>query len=630
MRGCMIRPAVMLWLGAFAIVVVGQAQLAAKVLGGWDGLNDAQPVVAGRHPLHQYHGRLGADTFARKSATACYDPYFQAGYPKTPVFDSGCRPAEFVFGFGSASDDARAYKWGLFALGLAVPFAFALSARGAWLPAPGCVLAAVLGCEVWWSPPARAVFDSGGVDLLAAGLCGVVFAGWLARYHAQPGPRAWCVLALMALLGWYAHPVVWLGLAPVVAIYYFAIGPQHGLAWHLGLFGVTASGVGPNMWWLWDWGKFWWIRQPAVQDVAPLPTWGAVLGSRADNAGLVGDSLFGWPEVVLGAAGVFFWMGTRHRCAAGAFTLMALLAALVARLGQLAPSFIAAGADRAAPLVPALAAVPAAGLLAAGLRHSVVGRIVLFAAAFLPLLAAEREHIAQYAGLHLQPIAKGLSADREQLRDAILKYTTPSARILLEDPTRTEPGWNWTALLPHLTGRSYLGGLDPDACFEHAYCGQTAGTLAGRRWERWTDADLNAYCRRYNVGWVLCRSDTAAARWRLHPNAVELGRFQDGGPVVLFEIQRDRSYILAGQATIARADNKKVVIENLIPEDAPDPNGGPNPVKVVTLSLHHQDGLRVTPNIVHLDRDPDPYDPIPMVRLRMPGPMSRVVLSYGP
>src|SRR3712207_5499770 len=57
-------------------------------------LLDDQPLLAGRHPLHLYHGFLGARALWERGTLSCYDPAFHAGYPKTPVFDSGSRPAE--------------------------------------------------------------------------------------------------------------------------------------------------------------------------------------------------------------------------------------------------------------------------------------------------------------------------------------------------------------------------------------------------------------------------------------------------------------------------------------------------------------------------------------------------------
>ena len=60
----------------------------------WQNLLDDQPIVSGRHPLHLYHGYLGAQTFRERGSLCCYDPAYQAGYPKTPVFDGGSRLAE--------------------------------------------------------------------------------------------------------------------------------------------------------------------------------------------------------------------------------------------------------------------------------------------------------------------------------------------------------------------------------------------------------------------------------------------------------------------------------------------------------------------------------------------------------
>src|SRR5258707_15127404 len=60
----------------------------------FDRLFDDQPVVSGRHPLHLYHGFLGARALFERGRPCCFDPGFQAGYPKTPIFDSGSRPAE--------------------------------------------------------------------------------------------------------------------------------------------------------------------------------------------------------------------------------------------------------------------------------------------------------------------------------------------------------------------------------------------------------------------------------------------------------------------------------------------------------------------------------------------------------
>src|SRR5205823_4870414 len=86
-----------LWLVVLAGLVVCQAWLTLGLLGPgdpWTKLTNDEPLVSGRHPLHEYHGCLGATAFCEQRTFTCYDPAFQAGYPKTPVFDSGSRPAE--------------------------------------------------------------------------------------------------------------------------------------------------------------------------------------------------------------------------------------------------------------------------------------------------------------------------------------------------------------------------------------------------------------------------------------------------------------------------------------------------------------------------------------------------------
>jgi hypothetical protein len=85
------------WQLAFLALLGAQGWLTLGLFGSdhrTDALLDARPVVSGRHPLHLYHGCLGARALGVRGTLSCYDPAFQAGYPKTPVFDDGSRPAE--------------------------------------------------------------------------------------------------------------------------------------------------------------------------------------------------------------------------------------------------------------------------------------------------------------------------------------------------------------------------------------------------------------------------------------------------------------------------------------------------------------------------------------------------------
>src|SRR5262249_47634260 len=104
-----------------------------------------------------------------------------------------------------------------------------------------------------------------------------------------------------------------------------------------------------------------------------------------------------------------------------------------------------------------------------------------------------------------EPAALRIGLDERQEAGArrLREHTTPAAGVLWEDrhAGRLEP--RWTPLLPLLTERSFIGGLDADAGIEHTACGLTEGTLAGRPLEDWKNEDLTRYCKRYNVGWVV-------------------------------------------------------------------------------------------------------------------------------
>src|SRR5690349_12354042 len=76
-------------------------------------LLDDQPMLSGSHPLHQYHGYLGGSSLWHAGRDCCYDPSFQAGYPKTPLFDCGSRTAELCVFFNHGEYSAPAYKIGV-------------------------------------------------------------------------------------------------------------------------------------------------------------------------------------------------------------------------------------------------------------------------------------------------------------------------------------------------------------------------------------------------------------------------------------------------------------------------------------------------------------------------------------
>lgn len=572
------------WFAALIALVVGQGALALQLFGG--GLNDDRPILDGRHPLHLYHGSLGAATFRETRAVTCYDPHFQAGYPKTPVFDSGSRPAElFVYAFPNRSP-AAAYKLGLFLVCAAVPLVFASAGRGVGLSAPVACLAGLGGCVVWWSPGVRALLDAGQIDGLMLGLAWLAFCGGLARYAADPGLTGWFLMAAASLVGWYVHPVGWLGVLPMVAVYYLISAPRHGLAWHLGLLAVLAVGVVPNLWWLTDWGRFWWLRQASATEV---PSWIPSLSAEQFGPGALGLGL-----AILAILGLVFLVKQGRSGSVWLLVAAGLSAAF-------------AGCQA---VMPALAVLPAAFAVGHRLERSRAGLAVLGAASAVPLLA-----VGLGIGFRPEPLQLGPTDTQQQLIDAIRQATTPEARLLIEDVRLEERGWNWPALLGLPADRYCIGGLDPDANIEHLACGMTGGKLQGRPFAEWTPADRAEYCRRYNIGWVLCRTPESAKWWTDEPKAKVIGRF---GESVLLELDRPRTFILRGRATIDQMDRRCIVLTDATPDET----------GWLRLSLHHQQELRVVPLNVTPAADPDPGDSIPFLKLHLPGPVSRITISW--
>jgi hypothetical protein len=215
------------------------------------------------------------------------------------------------------------------------------------------------------------------------------------------------------------------------------------------------------------------------------------------------------------------------------------------------------------------------------------------------------------------PLLVGIGPQGWQVVHALTRLTTKEARILWEDFPAAAGGARWTPLLPVLTGRDYIGGLAPDVCIEHAYSGLVDGTLAGRPVGEWSDAELEDFCGRYNIGWAVCRSPASVNRFRKWKASEFTAMLAGSDSCCLFTLC-PRSFVLKGGARWLGADCRHVALADVVPDDGQ-----------VVLSLHYQTGLQASPARVQIEREPDPQDPIPFIRLRMPGPVARVTLTWS-
>jgi hypothetical protein len=586
-------------------------------------LLDERVVSSGRHPLHYYHGLLGARMLLRRGGPSCYDPAFHAGYPRTPVFDGGSRPAELVLAATGGAAHPAPYKIFLAGLTVLVPVLLWLTGRALGLPRAGALLTAVLGLLVWWGRPCREAFEAGEVDLLLASLLVVVQSGLLLRYHRHSCPLGLLGVLATGFLGWLAHPLLMALLLPLFLIYYLSVGARHGLVWHTALVCGLVAAVGCNAFWLLDWIHFSWIRQPFQAEAADLLThrtfrtvWEAPLwGGPVDRA-------LACVLLVLALTGALLTNRCGQRAAARLFGLTAALFFVLAGYGITCEPVGRLGTTRL--IVPGLLFTTplAAYALSAVLRRLgkkavplvLLGLAALAAPAWLAP-ASEQQAVWAARIVAPEPLHLGLEADQIEVAARLARHTTPAARILWEDRRvgRLEP--HWTPLLPLLTGRTFVGGLDPDAGIEHLACGLTDQIMEGRALSDWSDIELDEYCTRYNIGWVVCWTPGSAQRFAAWKKAAQTTDLPGGG--MLFAIDRQVSYALVGKARWLQADPQGIVLGDVVPVQGR-----------VVISMHYQAGLRASPARVRVEPELDPHDPIPLVRLVVDDPVARVTLTW--
>ncbi len=612
----------------------------------WDRLCDNQPILSGRHPLHLYHGILGAQSLREGGRLSCYDPAFQAGYPKTPIFDAGSRPAELFLTVWHAfatregpdkqledeggaesmrPNGVAAYKIGL-AIGCCLaPALLLLAGRGFGLGRGLSCAATTIGLMIWWSTPGRALLEAGDIHLLIGALIGLVCIAWLVRFDQAPDLKSWLVLLFAGCVGWFAHPVFFVLLLPLALIYYLSVGARHRLGWHVALASTLLGALASNGFWLIDWATYWWIRLPihplAIEGL-PNQLWQRIW--LADLWGEAPDRSLALVLIVGGALGVWILNETKQRAAARMAGLGAAGCLALAVLGLIWKPLNHLGTEQL--LVPALWFATLPAVHAAGMAIRFVERLagnpargaVVGCWVVVVLAVGTRSYLSPLAAkcVRSSPLMIGLSAEQQAMVKALRIQTTSDARILWEDQSEACDGSRWTALLPLLTGRAFIGGLDPNSGIEHSFAGLVDQNLAGRPIREWTNAELDDFCRKYGIAWVVCRSPAAVERFRSWDGTIAVTPLEDGKEGFLFTL-KPRTFVLKGHGRLVAADSRRITLADVVPE-----NG------IVLLSLHFQAGIQASPGRVQIERETDPYDPIPFIRLRLPGPVARVTLTW--
>lgn len=620
------------WLGlaGLGLLLAWQGWLALGLFGpsdAWQHLLSDEPVLSGAHPQHQYLGAIGAQALRATGRPCAYVPDFQAGFPRTPIFN-GSRLAEVFFFLAGGAYWPAAYKVGILTICMLVPVLLVIAARGAGLNRGAALFAAALGILIWWGPQSRGALEAGEVDLTLASLALLAHLGMLLLYGRQPGVLVWLGMFLTAALGWFAQPLLLPVALPLLLLYYLCVGVRYASpAWHLALLAAELGAVAVQLPWLLDWMAYWWLRLPLPSASEMLPhrtlrtLWEAPLwGGPAERA-------FAACLLVSAIAGILILYQTRARPTARIIALggsglliLSFLGVSWEPLGRLGTTVLFAPALWFASLPAALAWTWTLEKLSLGAFRKTALAVVCLALA--ATLWTSRDFLAPWyaRAVATDPMRIGLGGDRASLVATLIDATTADARILWEDRALARTAPRWSALLPLLTQRCYLGGLDPDGFIEHSAISFLDQRLDGRHISSWSDEQLDTYCRRYNVGWVVAWTPAVVKRFNEWDGVAAAAPVTDDVSGYLFTLKRqERSFALKGRAKLLHSDVRHITLSDVVPDE----DG------VVVLSLHWQAGLKVAPGRVQVECETCGQDPIGFIRLRTPSPVARVTLTWG-
>ncbi|MDR3635994.1 MAG: hypothetical protein P4L84_19485 [Isosphaeraceae bacterium] len=654
-----------------AIVLAAHITLSVRQFPSIRSIVDPKtPVLVVDHAIHEYHGALGARFLHEHGTTWGYDPFFMAGYPETPVWDSSSNLSILFQTLAGGRYSPAAYKVGLLVCLILTVAMVPAGAWGAGLGETEVAVAALLAWFVFWTGFAADLWRTGlfAFEVASGGL--PLLIGLALRVDTRPTVGRWAALTVTGALLVFAHvttPILALG---AVVGFAAAAARRHDQRWAAAMVAAPVLALLANAFWLVPLWRFRGIRTPSFIFMSTDTAWYLWYFLRGPGP----DSRNTLALLILGGAGLALWWaeGARVRAAAfggGALALLALFG-----FGSLwGVTLVLEPLRFRVPLV-LLLAVPAASALCrtAGWATRAFGGgrrggalTALGGAALVAGLAFATPFTFRFAGARCaiawsRPLVVGLRPEMHALVRALRMKTDPSARVLFEDQLRlleaTDPeSVHWTPLLPFLLqpdARQLIGGLYHTAFIAHNRAASFGDfQLGGRYIEQWSPGELTAYFDRYNIGWVVCwsplsrftfdhlpaarriavvpRYGTPYRRFAPEPHTLQVFQ-QRTDPATamkylseaeslyaIYRIERPHSFFLRGTGQVSAVDANRVELSGVVPD------GGE-----VVLSLHWLETWRTDPPLA-VGPTSVPGDQVPFIRIKLDGPAERVVLFNG-
>lgn len=601
-----------------ALILILQCGIILLSFRSLDDLTNDRPIINIDFCSQYYWAQAAREFEARSDRLWGYDPYFMAGYPLDFLVNSAL-PVQLVAAAGPSLNLARVIK-ACFVISFAlVPLTLFFALRHFGLKPWPALMAAAAGATYFWLGE-NALF----------GRFGMISGAFLLHFFLVPlslllsflreKKTATLVLLFLAMpLAFIIHKTAFVLVLPVAGLwiaYYWRSISLRDLGKLAAVFVLT---ILVNLFWLWPFFRFLGLK---VED--PATTYFQNLEALRWITDLVPfQTFFGLPLIRLLILGTGLLGLCRMRrdeknsavpilLALAFFGLLAYFGSFIPPLRHLQPyRYVTAYFYLWLPF-------SGSGLLAIQDKVSALrgGRIlgpVILALILIGLLRAPSFNTFAV----VSPLKTDLDRDSQALIAWVKANTDRSARLLIEDIKSWEGqpiygGARLPHLLPGLVPRELIGGPLTNAFILHHWATFQDGRLLNAPIADYPDPRLEQVFSLYNIGWAVCWSEPAKARFRKYPGAAAAANF---GELAVFIIRRDHNFFLEGAGRV-QADFDRIELSGLTTE------GGR-----VVVSYHWVEGLRAEPP-AGLTRVMVGDDPVGFIGLQRPP--AAVTIRLGP
>jgi hypothetical protein len=558
-----------------ALVIILHLYLTLLLL-PFDQLVNAHPIYDIDYPVNFYQALRMKWMLTNARACWGYDPYSMAGFPGGAVADVDNKSTGLIVWLFSFLGPARAFKFYVFFVYLAIPAVIYLGARNFDLGKSEAAIAASLALLAWYffigEPPLR------------AGTFSFTFASYLSLYSFSlfykflktDKGRDFIIFSLVSAWNFCVHAMSILILGPALVLAYLLVLRKKPFKFHIYLAIWAVWVFLANSFWIFPLLRFINLK---VSTKAYMQTQG--LFFMVYNP--VGRFL-----LPLGLLGTLFWTKKDTILRPVIFLIMWIYFVVVSAYGSRLPIFEELEPLRFVGPLVFFSIIPASRLISSVL--SSILKAVLGLSSKLPLLKKLGENffkiplaivgiallVLYILVLYAQNIDLSYRIKRGEILDANLpldgwamiawinENTGEEGRILLEDAGEKWGGHKYfgghlPALLPWYAKREFIGGPEPDYYIKHHFVSFVNGRLFGRDIADFSASLLQTYFDTYNIKWIIAWSDKSKAHFRRHAGYITY--LHSIGDFSFYEVKRRPDFFLQGDGKIKAQYNRISITE---------------------------------------------------------------------